>query len=292
MNDRLCRQILDRINEATGHSSTLVSVRAVSGGCINQGWILNSEGRDYFVKTNHEDFLGHFEAESAALTELGNTKTIRVPQPLCSGIIEETAFLALEALTLTGDGDWPLLGKQLAQLHRYTSDASWFGWGQDNVIGETAQPNPQTENWTVFFAESRLQHQINLSTHKGLCLHGVENLLDRLPQILNHDPVPSLLHGDLWSGNLAFLPDGSPTVFDPATYYGDRETDLAFTEMFGRLPQTFYGAYQTEWPLPPGYPTRKRLYNLYHELNHFVLFGGSYGRQAQQTIEWLNESLV
>tara|TARA_R110002096_G_scaffold403766_3_gene601313 strand:+ start:7938 stop:8933 length:996 start_codon:yes stop_codon:yes gene_type:complete len=292
MTDRLLQQILATIRETTGAAPAANPPRSVSGGCINQGWHLGNGEGGYFVKTNDERFLKIFEAEAEALAQLAATNTIRIPRPIFLGHAEGKAFLVLEWLDLCAQGNWAALGEQLAKLHRATSPNENFGWDGDNVIGETPQPNPWTTDWTSFFLEHRLLHQIRLCSKKGLRLDGVDKLLEKVPDILNHRPAPSLLHGDLWGGNVSFLADGRPTIFDPATYYGDREVDLAFTEMFGRMDSKFYEAYQSEWPVPPGYSTRKRLYNLYHELNHFYLFGGIYGRQAQQSIEWLNLSEV
>jgi fructosamine-3-kinase len=113
-------------------------------------------------------------------------------------------------------------------------------------------------------------------------------LLNALPQLLaGHNPQPALVHGDLWSGNAAVTQDGEPVILDPATYYGDREVDIAMTELFGRFPSSFYAAYNAAYPLDAGYAQRKTLYNLYHIINHFNLFGGGYGAQANRMIDQL-----
>jgi fructosamine-3-kinase len=169
--------------------------------------------------------------------------------------------------------------------------ADQFGWHRDNTIGSTPQPNRRNRDWAQFWAGQRLDFQLRMAAANDagarLVARG-ERLLEALPALLErHRPPASLLHGDLWSGNYAYTRDGEPAIFDPATYYGDRETDLAMTELFGGFPREFYAAYQSAWPLDAGYATRKRLYNLYHVLNHFNLFGGGYLAQAQGLIDGL-----
>jgi fructosamine-3-kinase len=173
-------------------------------------------------------------------------------------------------------------GRELAAMHRVTRPL--FGWDRDNTIGSTRQPNGPEEDWQVFWGRNRLGFQLDLAARNGyggrLRSEG-ERLLDALPALLEHAPVPSLLHGDLWGGNMGFDREGHPVVFDPAVYYGDREADLAMTELFGGFGGDFYAAYREAWPLGPGYRTRKVLYNLYHVLNHLNLFGGGYLGQAR-----------
>lgn len=178
------------------------------------------------------------------------------------------------------------LGHQLANFHKQTDET--FGWHEDNFIGRTPQSNQNEKEWITFFKVHRLESQFNLCEKKGLILSGKDELLETLDSFFgDYLPIPSLLHGDLWGGNVGFDNDGKPVLYDPASYYGDREADLAFTEMFGGFSNKFYAAYENSFPLHPGYLYRKRLYNLYHELNHFVLFGGGYGQQAQETIHYL-----
>jgi len=182
-----------------------------------------------------------------------------------------------------------LLGRQLAALHRVTHTR--FGWHRDNTIGSTPQINTQKNDWVTFYREQRLRYQLELAAENGyggsLQRRG-EQLLERLPAFfISYRPRPSLLHGDLWGGNHAALTDGTPVIFDPAVYYGDREADLAMTELFGGFGSGFYSAYRAAWPLDPGYRVRKDLYNLYHVLNHLNLFGGGYRGQAEQMVDRL-----
>ena len=230
-----------------------------------------------------------FVAEAAGLQAIAATQTLRVPQVIAHGTSEGINFLVLEYLQLGVRGDARRLGEQLAALHRNT--ANRFGFPQDNFIGSTPQPNGWADDWLDFWRERRLGFQLQLAAQNGyggeLQRQG-EKLMDALPEFFaGYTPQPSLLHGDLWGGNHGFLADGTPTVFDPAAYYGDRECDLAMTELFGGYPAEFYAAYQTAWPLDNGHEKRRDLYNLYHILNHANLFGGSYVSQALQLCQRL-----
>jgi len=194
------------------------------------------------------------------------------------------AWLVLEDIHFgrPGPGSARDAGRRLAALHRRTAPA--FGWRRDNTIGATPQPNPWTESWEPFWREQRLGHQLRLAARNGyggrLQTLG-ERLMTRLPTLLDHAPAPSLLHGDLWGGNIGYTVEGEPVIYDPAVYFGDREADLAMTELFGGFGGEFYAGYREAWPLDAGYATRKLLYNLYHVLNHLNLFGGGYGAQAE-----------
>ena len=160
-----------------------------------------------------------------------------------------------------------------------------FGWDINNTIGSTVQINNWTANWAEFWAEHRIGYQLQLARRRGGHFAQGERLLKLIPKLLaGYEPKPSLVHGDLWGGNAGITPGGEPVIFDPATYFGDREVDIAMTELFGGFPAEFYRGYNQVWPLDLGYEKRKNLYNLYHILNHFNLFGGSYASQANQMI--------
>jgi fructosamine-3-kinase len=263
----------------------------VGGGCINRAVRLTDGTRDYFVKLNDASQLAMFEAEAAGLAALRATRTLRVPEPLCSGIADDQAYLVMEHIPLRGSPrarSSALAGEQLAALHRTTSET--FGWERDNTIGSTPQPNRPDRDWTAFWRDSRLGHQLRLAEtrgYRGRLQERGARLMDRLGDLIGHAPAASLLHGDLWGGNLGFDPSGEPVIFDPAVYYGDREADLAMTELFGGFGGDFYAAYRAAWPLDPGYSVRKTLYNLYHVLNHLNLFGGGYLSQAEGMINRL-----
>ena len=280
--------IAQHISAQTGTAFTLKERRSVGGGCINQAYQVSDGRQSFFVKVNQATQVAMFEAEALGLKEIYDSQTIRVPRPICWGTAEGSAYLAMEWLELGGGGDaWGCMGTALAAMHRVTSDRG-FGWHQPNTIGATPQPNPWTPTWLEFYREHRLRHQFRLAGRRGGRFPRQHELLMALPDLLaGHAPAPSLVHGDLWSGNAAVTQSGDPVILDPATYFGDREVDIAMTELFGRFPETFYATYRAAYPLDPGYGGRKILYNLYHILNHFTLFGGSYAAQANRMIDQL-----
>ena len=192
-------------------------------------------------------------------------------------------------MEMRGEGDFAALGRMLALVH--SARGEFFGWRRDNYIGTTPQANRRSSSWSEFWRDARLRPQLDLGKRNGLSaslLGKGERLLEAVPRLLSgHVPSLSLLHGDLWSGNARFLAGGAPVLFDPAVYWGDRETDLAMTELFGGFPPAFYSAYTEAAPLAADYPRRKVLYKLYHVLNHANLFGGGYASQAERMIDQL-----
>lgn len=289
MTPALIAEISRAISVASGEAFRVSSQFSASGGCINRSLVLTGvDGSRFFVKINQATQLGMFEAEAAGLTELIGARAIRAPRPVTHGLAGDQSFLVMEWLELCRNGDGGKLGEQLALLHRNTWSA--FGWWRDNAIGSTRQVNSETNDWIAFYRDQRLRPQLDLAAR-----HGAKSaLLDRGERLLaeldaffpGYTPQPSLLHGDLWSGNTGFC-EGAPVLFDPAVYYGDRETDIAMTELFGGFPDDFYAAYNATWPLDQGYLSRKPLYQLYHLINHFNLFGGAYARQSEMVIERL-----
>ena len=282
------RGIAADLADQTGFCLRPDAVRPVSGGCINTGWRVTSDAGEVFVKTNSEAALAMFEAEHEGLRELAAADALRVPKALATGVSGGLAWIAMEWIetgrpgTDTGRG----LGEGLAKQHRHLAER--FGWHRDNTIGSTPQPNGWQADWVGFFADMRIRHQLELAARGGCprrLIDAGQRLLDRIGVFFtDYTPDPSLLHGDLWGGNWAADRDGRPFVYDPAVYYGDREADMAMTELFGGFDASFYAAYQAEWPMDPGYGTRKDLYNLYHVLNHMNLFGAGYLGQAQALI--------
>ena len=286
----LWQRIAVEIAAASGEDFNPSAPVGLSGGCINSAFRLRDGHRNWFIKTNRAALLAMFEAEAAALDALAATGTLRVPKALCTGTSDGVAYIVMEHIELghAGIGGWRNAGEQLAALHRHT--AKDFGWSRDNTIGATPQINRQESQWIEFWHQRRLGYQLKLAAENGyggnLQRRG-EQLMARFPALIDHNPVPSLLHGDLWGGNLAFDTLGAPVIYDPASYYGDREAELAMTELFGGFSTEFYAAYREAWPLDDGYRIRKTLYNLYHVLNHLNLFGGGYGAQAERMIDQL-----
>ena len=285
------QSILDQIEAVAGRPFNGIAAHPLSGGDINTAYRLQSPERSYFVKLNRADLLSMFEAEFAGLQALAKTQTVRVPVPIACGKTAEQAYLVLENIDFghsnkASDG---LLGQQLALLHQQIQP--YFGWHRDNTIGSTLQINSSSNNWPHFWCEQRLRFQLQLAASKGyngrLQTDGERLCNDLTVLFENYQPQASLLHGDLWGGNVAVDKQGIPVVFDPACYYGDREADLAMTELFGGFSRYFYDTYQATWPLDKGYGIRKVLYNLYHILNHLYLFGRGYQRQAEDMIAML-----
>ncbi len=295
MEARLWIHLSTEISAATGRQFTPKKQRSVSGGCINSAYIVeDGEDRAYFIKTNSSQYSEMFAAEAAGLNEILHSQTVRAPQPIVFGCYAESAYLVLEYLELgrASFSNMEAFAQQLAQMHKVT--AKQYGWHVDNTIGSTPQPNHQSSDWLAFWREYRLGYQLKLARQNGysgrLQKQG-ERLLQNLDVLLGgHQPYPSLLHGDLWSGNYAVTND-MPVIFDPAVYYGDRESDIAMTELFGGFPANFYAAYNEHYPLDAKYSRRKTLYNLYHILNHLNLFGGGYAAQAERMVDSLLSEL-
>lgn len=277
------------IGRATGLPFEVRGSRAVHGGDISETFTLGDGTRTFFVKTQPGSQLAMFEAEAAGLAELAAANAARVPQVICHGTAAGRAYLILEYLPLGVRGDAERLGRQLAEQHRVA--AAQFGWTRDNWIGATPQPKARHEDWIDFWRRERLGFQLRLAAENGYggaLQRDGETLLAYLGTFFDgYRPVPSLLHGDLWGGNHGYLADGTPVLFDPAVYYGDRECDLAMSELFGGYAPAFYAAYREAWPLDTGYAVRRTLYNLYHVLNHANLFGGGYAAQATRMMSQL-----
>lgn len=275
----------ERIALVLDREIRILRVHPVAGGCINRAIRLQTEGADYFVKLNRPELVSMFEAEAQGLDAITQSGRVRVPGTVCWGDCEAGSFLVLEFMQMSNPSPAAMagLGECLAEMHRVSS--SRFGWHRNNWIGSTPQQNQWCEQWTEFWRERRLLPQLRLARSRGLgadSSRSLDRVLDRSEILFDgYRPVPSLVHGDLWAGNCAACANGEPVIFDPAVYYGDRETDLAMTELFGGFGPGFYQSYRVSWPLDDGYRFRKTLYNLYHVLNHYNLFGGGYGAQAE-----------
>ncbi|MCK5916965.1 MAG: fructosamine kinase family protein [Cocleimonas sp.] len=258
-------------------------LESIGGGCINQvSKVSDDKGNEWLIKENSPHLLDMFIAEANGLNEIHNTGTIRCPEVICYGETQQNAYLVIEYISLVNGSGSALTGEKLALMHQY--QGAIHGWHRDNTIGSTPQSNLQSASWIKFWKQQRLIPQLELALKKGYSKRDYDNglmLCDKLELFFKpYTPAPSLLHGDLWGGNQAHDSSGNPVIFDPAVYYGDRETDLAMTELFGGFSTNFYAAYNQHFALDEGYTTRKTLYNLYHVLNHYNLFGSSYASQA------------
>jgi fructosamine-3-kinase len=279
------------LRSALGHAADAPE-RSVHGGCIGDAWRWSLHGPAHaFVKTAPAALAPMLEAEAAGLAELAAANAVRVPTVLAHGVAGGTAWLALEWLDLQAStpASDARLGEALAVQHRVL--AREFGGARDNYIGRTPQSNARSADWIAFLRERRLRPQLELARangHDARLVERGERLLESIDVFYGtYSPVPSLLHGDLWNGNHAVLDGGEPVIYDPATYYGDREADVAMTRLFGGFGPRFYAAYVAAWPLDAAHGYRRNLHNLYHVLNHLNLFGGSYAAQALAMIDGL-----
>ncbi len=270
----------------------IVDIYPVSGGCINDAKILHMDsGRQFFIKTNYNNLPKMFFNEANGLRELVKADAIRVPKV----IYVEEDFILLEAIKSSSKPKnfFEDFGRRFAQLHKYSE--KYFGFYENNYIGSTPQFNIPDESeknvWTNFYFNKRLKIQFDLAEKKGYS--GIElskafsKLEGKIEDILKSDyEKPSLLHGDLWSGNYIIDENGNACLIDPAVYYGNREADLAMTKLFGGFDDNFYSAYGEEFPLQNGYDYRENIYKLYHVLNHLNLFGSGYYQQAVSLIKY------
>lgn len=289
--------IEDGIKACFGDSVTIKDSSYVGGGDINEARCLQlSNGEKIFVKSNSAANKGFFEAEELGINAIAATETIQVPKLLFRGVDEKAgkSFLAMEYISGAGRVHyfWDMFGQSLAAMHladtgSFVSDGK-YGFDTDNYIGASKQINSPRDSWVDFFRECRLGPQFKMAERyfDTSIIKNILKLLDKLPELLTEPKQPSLLHGDLWSGNYIVGNDGKAWLIDPAVYVGHAEADLAMTELFGRFPAGFYNAYSTVNPIDPGYKDRRDLYNLYHLTNHFNLFGGTYLSAVISTIDY------
>lgn len=280
---------VERLFLQNGETIHIRKATPLSGGCINYAFRLETDGPDYFLKYNHADrYPGMFEAEAKGLALLQNTKALRIPSPVFTGIGDIFSFILMEYLPQgnMGSGFWEDFGIGLAGLHRNT--AASFGLDHHNYIGSLYQSNTQHVDWYTFFRQERLEPMVKMGVDSGAIprrvLASFDHMYKRLPDLIPEEK-PSLLHGDLWSGNFMTERTGSPILIDPAVYYGHRETDLAMTQLFGGFGPAFYEAYHREYPLEKGWKDRLDIHNLYSLLVHVNLFGGGYLHQVERIIQ-------
>jgi fructosamine-3-kinase len=284
------KAIFAAVSQQTGMQLRANTAREVGGGDIHRAYRLDSDSGPVFLKLNVAARMEQLLAESAGLQMLTDAGVVRVPAVIDCGEASGWAYLLMEWMDLSGGGPAcsSRLGAALAALHTCTAPS--FGLGRDNFIGASPQPNGWSRSWVEFFRDRRLGFQLRLAASKGM--PDLEKQGQQLLRVMDglfrdYQPVASLLHGDLWAGNWGCLDSGEPAIFDPAVYYGDRETDLAMTRLFGGFDGAFYQAYERAWPLAPGWQLRGELYQLYHVLNHANIFGGAYAGDAARRMQGL-----
>lgn len=270
----------------------IVSVREARGGDIGKSFCLETDQRRLFVKYRLDLPGTLFQREAESLQLLGRAEALAVPEALYAGTIPgRSGGMIVLSWIDTGPVRMDMaeaLGRGLALQHRAVEPDGRYGLAADNYIGLLPQANGWNGSWIAFYREQRLLPMVKLAEERGLLPAGrrekLHRLMEFLPRWLPDAPEPALLHGDLWSGNWLAGSDGRPWLIDPAVYYGHRECDLAFTELFGGFPAAFYSAYQETWPLAPEYAERKPIYQLYHLLVHLILFGEAYGPSVDRIL--------
>lgn len=285
MTDEIIHFLEEELAESMGSEFTINRKEAVGGGCINHAFRLYTSKGSFFLKWNHSCADDLFVREAECLSKLKERSgdALIVPEVILAREAEEMAgFILMEDLESgTVSKQDEKLGQGLAHLHRV--QAGEYGFDHDNYCGETPQVNSYNESWIDFFTENRLRWLLRLIQNSREIssreLHVFEDLIDRLPSLIPDNPGVSLIHGDLWSGNYLYTAKG-PAVIDPASYYAHREMELSLMTMFGGFSPKVWAAYQEGFPLEPGWEERVQLYQIYHQLNHYYLFGGGYGQQA------------
>jgi len=269
----------------------VASMRLAMGGSINESYLVTlTDQREIFVKTHRRDSIaGMYAAEFKALKLLSRTRTLTVPKPL----YQDEDFLVMEAFREGAPAvDWQeRMGRGLASLHHSTRQRH-YGFDMDSYLGTFKQSNQWQDDWTGFWRDRRMDPQLSLLKvqlpGQDPLLKAADKLMIKLDNVLACDPEPAvLLHGDLWSGNATVDQKGNPVIFDPASYYGQREAEFGMMRLFGGFGPKCEAAYQEVWPFQPDYERRIEVYRLYHQLNHLNLFGSAYYNDCLATIQRL-----
>lgn len=276
------------LSEHFNYTYSITEKLPLPGGEAHKAWFVSNGKNPVFIKSDDKELLNLFRAEADQLELLSKSHTVRVPKIYGVGVAKNESFLLLEYLPLK-----PLdahhaycLGQQLAKLHQW-SEQPQFGLDFDNELSTTPQPNAWHRKWSTFFAEQRIGWQLQIAAEKGVNLGNIDQIVEKIQKKLSHhQPQPSLLHGDLWPKNCG-VADGEAVIFDPASYWGDRECDLAMLSFYPTLPPQIYDGYQSIWPLPTNFVDRQPLYQLYYMLNQFNLFGGEHLQAVQNRLEIL-----
>lgn len=290
MNRAIEAFVTSQIVDQFGNQYEKLKLRRSGAGCINETWEAYGDGlQSLFVKVGRQEAETMYQREMEGLALLAQADKLRIPQAYQVAANEDCAILLMEFIPLQ-----PLrlnseiaLGEGLAQLHSMTAER--FGLAEDNFIGRSRQVNGFADDWWSFYCEKRLAVQLDMASSNGMrgeLQERIKRIIDVVPQFFSdHQPQASLLHGDLWNGNVSADSGGMPVIYDPAVYYGDAETDIAMSQMFQRLGNAVYEEYYHQHPPKPGYEVRRNLYDLYHWMNHFNLFGVTYLGQVEHAVD-------
>ena len=282
-------EIPDQIHQFLRKDALLTIQKAspLSGGCIHHAYRIATDKGIFFLKWNHQSAYANLVTEAQGLNLLASTHTLSTPEVVTIGKTEKYAVLVLSFIhsSRPASNYWEQFGHQLANLHLHHADA--FGLEDDNFIGALPQSNKQHEDFSSFFMEERIKPMVRLAKSKGLLSLEDEQQFERLYANMEDffpEESPSLVHGDLWGGNMMVGPDGQVVIFDPSAHFTHREMELSFMTLFDRQPEAFYAAYNDVYPIAPGFEERIPLYQLYPLLVHVNLFGSSYMSGVQQIL--------
>ncbi|GAA4314759.1 fructosamine kinase family protein [Pontixanthobacter gangjinensis] len=256
----------------------------LTGGDINQVFLLESDSGKYVVKLNNaKRYPDMFEAEKLGLEKLLEPGVIDVPKPLRTGQVDAKSYLLLEHKPSGNKASdfWEIFGRELARLHQHTSDK--FGLEKDNYIGSLPQYNEERATASAFYIEMRLQPQIKMARDRGFDLNVSDSFFRNCEEIIPRE-APALVHGDLWNGNYLVNAEGLPCLIDPAVALAPREMDIGMMHLFGGFQEPLFEAYNAEFPLQAGWEQRIPLWQLYYLLVHLNIFGASYKSQVTSII--------
>ncbi|WP_181347728.1 fructosamine kinase family protein [Thalassobacillus sp. CUG 92003] len=284
------RETIQRALSHVNDTSPITSMRSLSGGDINQAFYVETLNEQYFIKGNQHISSHFFRVEAEGLNLIKESDTLSVPNVHYYDEPEDgsPAVIVMDWITQTpSPKSEEQLGRLLAEMH--ATHANQFGFHEETFVGTLPQPNGWFDNWLVYYRDQRLKNQFERAVQQNKMPASrhrkMETLLTYLERWIPARPSPSLLHGDLWGGNWMSGPEGRPYVIDPSILYGDRAFELAFTELFGGFPKTFYSAYEEVQPLPDYYHDTKPLYQLFYLLVHLNIFGESYGPSVDRVLD-------
>lgn len=281
--------IFNQLTSVFGNNFQVYNAIPLTGGDINSVYRLNTSNGEFCIKVNlAKKFPAMFEKEALGLDLLRDNCDFTIPEVYAFNEVDTQSYLLLEYIESSNKSVkfWNDFGKSLANLHRSTHE--FFGLDHENYIGSLDQDNSRKSNWTKFYAENRILSQTKLAFNSNLVhsdfVKDIEKLCTKLEDLIPKE-APSLLHGDLWSGNYLIDKSGNPALIDPAVYYGHREVDLAMTKLFGGFNDEMYDSYNEAFPLETHWKERIQLHQLYPILVHVNLFSGSYVNQASSVVK-------